>query len=70
MKAEQAITYLRSMQPGEPVFVLRAQDRLAPDVVDTWADRAEIADVRSGKVAEARDCARDMRAWPTTKTPD
>lgn len=70
MKAQRAIAYLQSMPPDEPVFVLRAQDRLAADVVDTWCDHAEIAGVRSGKVAEGRDCGRDMRAWPTTKTPD
>lgn len=64
----------------EPLFVLRAQDVLAPDVVRQWADGLHT--VRCGyadhsrfdctlpKVVEARALARKMEAWPTRKLPD
>lgn len=65
-----AIEHLRAMPPEEPVFVLRAQDRLASFIVDHWATLAEAEGVRSGKVAGARECARDMKSWPTQKLPD
>ena len=54
---------------NEPLFVLRANDPLAPDIVDAWADRYSLANADSpsekvlAKVREARACARDMRRW-------
>lgn len=56
----------------EPVFILRAQDMLAPQIVEAWADdleaatRDEIGVRRSWydrKVREARALAHEMRAW-------
>jgi hypothetical protein len=70
VKASLAIEYLKAMPADEPVFVLRAQDVLAPRTVEFWAEGAEQAGVRSGKVAGARECAVDMAAWPTRKQPD
>lgn len=57
-------------EPDEPYFTLLARDDSAPDLVDQWADARESA-IRLGlkptsdaeKVAEARACAEDMRAW-------
>jgi hypothetical protein len=60
----------------EPVFLLRAQDNLASDLVDTWAIQASVAVPNAGgsdlghKVAEARMISDMMRRWPIHKTPD
>ncbi len=57
----------------EPVFVLRAKDRLAPDVVRTWAVRAERAGVNRTKVDEALSLAVAMKRWQMrngTRLPD
>jgi hypothetical protein len=59
---------------GEPVFVLRARDRLAPDVIDAWADRLDyINGGPTEKSAGARARAHMMRAWQSVngaRTPD
>lgn len=66
----------------EPIFVLRAQDELAPDIVDEWATRVNMCyamappSVRASielKIQEARDLADAMRAWQKahgSKVPD
>lgn len=54
----------------EPLFILRAQDELAVQVVRYWADLAEARGVRSGKVAGARKLAAAMERWPEKKLPD
>lgn len=54
----------------EPVFVLRAQDLLAADLVELWAIRAKSAGTDLDKVNEAYACAEEMRAWPDKKVPD
>ena len=59
--------------PNEPIFVLRAQDQYAADVVRYWAFL--VAGKRSmidppGKVGEALNCAAQMDAWPVKKIPD
>lgn len=57
----------------EPIFVLRAQDMLAPTVVRDWAARAHAAGSPQAKVQEALDCADQMDEWQnlnTTKVPD
>lgn len=54
----------------EPVFVLRAQDDLAADLVDQWATRASLLGCPHDKVREARELAQSMREWPTRKNPD
>jgi len=59
--------------PDEPIFTLRAQDVLAPGIVEAWAQRAEKAGSPPEKVAEARDLAEQMRQWQKQhpcKTPD
>lgn len=48
----------------EPVFVLRAKDRVAPAVVRDWAHRAKGAGVHDDeKVKEAMDHALRMEEW-------
>jgi hypothetical protein len=62
---------LLNAEPGEPLFVLRAQDRLAPGVVDEWALRLHHSSTAThdqmqrshGKLVAARQVAEDMRAW-------
>lgn len=54
----------------EPIFILRAQDALAADLVELWAIRAQAADCTHDKVLEAHRLADDMRRWPKRKNPD
>lgn len=54
----------------EPLFILRAQDRLAEEAVRWWALYCEQMGVDEAKVAEARSAADAMSAWPNRKMPD
>jgi hypothetical protein len=63
-------TCLTKVKPGEPIFVLRGQDMLAPDLVRLWADYAARHGCDPAKVAEAYACATAMEHWPTRKYPD
>jgi hypothetical protein len=51
------------MAEQEPVFVLRAQDQLAPVVIKIWALLAESLGASQEKVSEARLVAEDMEIW-------
>ena len=61
---------LDKIKPGEPFFVLRGQDKLAPALVRAWAALAEEHGVSPDKVAEALGCAQAMADWETRKFPD
>ena len=50
----------------EPVFVLRAQDKLAPGLVRLWASLAALHGCNVDKVGEAKRLAADMEAWQYT----
>jgi hypothetical protein len=50
-------------EPDEPLFTLLARDPHAPILIDAWASMRELAGEDPAKVAEARECAEDMRAW-------
>lgn len=57
----------------EPLFVLRAQDILAPEIVREWAFRAVAAGTPIEKVDEARRVADAMENYQIThrkKVPD
>ena len=55
----------------EPVFVLRAQDKLAPDLVREWAHQAGLfLGAQHPKVIESLKLADLMEQWPTRKYPD
>ena len=54
----------------EPVFILRAQDSLAADLVELWALRSKALDCTWDKVREAFDLVEQMRRWPIRKNPD
>lgn len=57
----------------EPLFILRAQDRFMPELVEEWARRVEIAGGPPGKVADARRLAAQATTWQVAhgcKVPD
>ena len=47
----------------EPIFVLRAQDKLAPILIRLWTDLANIHGCSENKRVQAWKCARDMEEW-------
>ncbi len=68
--AVAAIEQLKSMAINEPVFVLRARDPIAADIVRAWAWRAQCLHVNADKVEEARRVATKMDKWTTKQLPD
>ena len=59
--------------PDEPIFTLRAKDRLAPGMVEQWAMSARAVGCPEAKVQEALACAQAMREWQAkngSKNPD
>ena len=69
-KANRGEGPLGKAAPDEPVFILRAQDNLAAELVELWAIRARAAGVPQDKCLEAEDCAEQMFRWHTRKNPD
>jgi hypothetical protein len=56
--------------PEEPMFILLARDPSAPSLIEWWADNRESAidqklrpEGDRAMVAEARQCATNMREW-------
>jgi len=64
--------WLDNCAEDEPIFVLRAQDITAPDVIEYWLSLALTrgAGIAPEKIAQAKECIREMRAWPNRKLPD
>ena len=62
-KAARGEGCLGRAQDDEPVFVLRAQDKTAPDTVRDWATRAANAGAPTAKVTQAMHDADLMEAW-------
>lgn len=58
------------LQPGEPYFVLRAQDATASGVVRAWAEIAKRNKLSPAKIASAIAVAEAMEAWPHSRMPD
>lgn len=64
MQKSDALQYLTdNVRSDEEVFILRAQDIHAPEVVGHWCARAINSGVPEHKVVEAMECALKMRAW-------
>jgi hypothetical protein len=61
---------LEKVHPNEPIFVLRAQDKLAPALVRAWADLARLHGCPPSKVSEAHKTADAMEVWQVRKFPD
>jgi hypothetical protein len=53
----------------EPIFVLRARDLTAPDVVAYWCG-LNTANIKTEKMADAQDCVWAMTKFPNRKNPD
>jgi len=70
MATKHTDTCLEKAADDEPIFVLRAQDMLAPGTVRFWAERAAANGCPPEKVQEAYALAERMEQWPTRKTPD
>lgn len=60
---------LNKAASNEPVFVLRAQDKCAPDVVRFWAQQASMSGAKNDKIESALDLAAAMESWPHRKWP-
>lgn len=54
---------LNQAAPGEMVFVLRANDPIAPQVVRYWANESLQRGIHLGKLEDAEACAATMEAW-------
>ncbi len=54
---------LTKVGEDEPIFVLRAQDLLAPDAVEFWVSSAAMLGVSPEKLREAENLADAMRDW-------
>jgi hypothetical protein len=71
---------LTSAADDEPLFVLRANDELAPDVVRSWANRYWLLKTAGNtmqptkqqvnKFREAIELAAEMREWRKTRVKD
>lgn len=64
---------LKKVAPDEPIFVLRAQDQLAPLVLGYWIEMAKADGTPQEKLDEAEKCQDAMILWGRehgTKVPD
>ena len=52
-----------TIKPDEPVFLLRAQDKLAPATLEFWADALEKAGGDQTTSQHVRAWAELMRVW-------
>jgi hypothetical protein len=71
--ADERFTCLRNLGVDEPVFILRAKDKLASTIVRSWYALAMSMGVSISKVTAALQCAMSMEQWGDrhgTKEPD
>jgi len=73
---------LTKLQPGEPFFVLRAQDMLAPEIMQLWMDmflreHAKVAGYTDeektrlqAKMDRVAETIRAMKDWPDRRLAD
>lgn len=54
----------------EPVFLLRAQDKAAPETVRSWVRLAQVKGADPEMTQNALAQADAMEAWATKKVPD
>jgi len=57
-------------QAEEPIFILRAQDQFAAQLVRLWAKTLRDNAGPEDKVISALTLANDMDQWPVKKIPD
>jgi hypothetical protein len=74
MYKAELIEKLSHIPDDEPLFLLRARDPIAEEIVREWARRAKkMLEVNKPKREEAKHCADLMAEWGETheqKTPD
>lgn len=77
MNRREAIEYLEGIPEGEPVFVLRAQDRFMASIIRRWSDLVEASSLPESKgrakAESARVLIREVAEWQEThpsKVPD
>ena len=69
MSTKKTSECLRKAADNEPIFVLRAQDALAPDAVRGWAFEARRKGLSRAKFQEAMAVADAMEKWPHRRIP-
>jgi len=63
LRAASLVDGLSRLKPGEPTFLLRAQDAIAPQIVREWAQRASQRGMPKEKFLNALRVADAMDAW-------
>jgi hypothetical protein len=63
MGYKQTDTCLAKVADDEPIFVLRAKDKLAPVLVALWCELAGLHGCPDAKIAEASGLRDLMRGW-------
>ena len=53
----------KQFHPGEPLFIFRAQDPLAPEAILHYAELCQIAGCNLEHCAEVREHANRISAW-------
>jgi len=61
---------LQNAGDNEPIFVLLAQDELAPEVIRYWAQQAILSGIPDSEIVAALEQADLMEQWPNRKLPD
>ena len=54
---------MSDLHGGEPVFVIRAQDRLAVDAISAWIGLARAAGIFGNKLQRATDVRAEVARW-------
>lgn len=71
MNAAEAIEYLqKKVDPAEPVFILRGQDKFAAETIRNWAISVQAVTGATKKITDALSHADQMVRWPVKKVPD
>jgi hypothetical protein len=58
---------LSHLDPGEPLFVLRANDPLGVEIINLWIAHARTAGIRAEKLEQAAATARAFKNWISKK---
>ena len=66
----EGLSAVEKADPDEPLFVLRGQDILAPEIVREWAHRLRVSGGDAAKVIDALNIADRMEEWQVKKLPD
>lgn len=62
---------LNRAEIDEPLFIIRAKDKVSASAVRTWAEWAQMTGVHEPeKIQEARAIAEDMENWRRENYPD